>query len=138
MGELSNRNSESFEKINSFEALLSDKERETRIEIESKDSEIERLSSLVSSLESLPAENTNNDDNSEMEMLLEKLSMLEESSKKDLEESAARIEAIENDRREQVTHLQELLQTSEVERESLESRLEACAKDNYELETLKK
>lgn len=139
--ELSSRNSESFEKISSFEAVLSEKEREARIEIESRDTEIERLSSLVTSLESVPADNIDNDDNSEMEMLLEKLSMLEASSKKDLEQSAARIEAVENDRRQQVTHLQELLETSEIERENLDSRLselEASAKNNNELDALKK
>lgn len=139
--QLSSQNSESFEKISSFEALLSDKEREARIEIESRDTEIERLSSLVTSLESVPADNINNDDNSEMEMLLEKLSMLEASSKKELEQSAARIESVENDRRQQVTHLQELLETSETERENLDSRLselEASAKNNNELVALKK
>ena len=139
--QLSSQNSESFEKISSFEDLLSDKEREARIEIESRDTEIERLSSLVTSLESVPADNINNDDNSEMEMLLEKLSMLEASSKKELEQSAARIESVENDRRQQVTHLQELLETSETERENLDSRLselEASAKNNNELDALKK
>jgi len=139
--QLNSRNSESFERISSFEALLSDKEREARTEIESRDTEIERLSSLVNSLESVPAEKINDDDNSEMEMLLEKLSMLEASSKRDQEDSMARIETVENDRKKQVTHLLKLLECSEVERENLESRmseLEASANDNNDLEALKK